>query len=173
MVLEQVASTSTKVKVLASGVKGILESIDSVCRFHLPPRFHAENLLQRSVDQLPDMFADPSTLPRNFSQTEPAPKALTNRERLEIIRELEKQPAAHGDIWFFIPSSWLGDWKRHCEQRPDDVDADFGCLDTSSVRSSSIYPHTRMINVLDHQLVDGSKSIMIISHLTWSRLSDW
>ena len=172
-VLQKVVSTSARVEGLANGVKGILESIDSVSRFHLHTKVPYSKPLQRSVDQLPDVFADPSTLPRNFSLAEPTVKTLTNRERLDLIRELKKQPPTNGEIWFLIPLSWLQDWERHCEQNPDDIDAVFRCLDTASVGKIAICPDAKAVEPVAQHWPDGSSRDTLISYATWSRLSDW
>jgi len=103
---------------------------------------------------------------------EPPAAKLTNRERLEIIRELRKQPPTKGDVMFAIPTTWFKDWKRNCEQQPDNIDPEYPCIDTSSLGWASVAANYKQEFALDRYL-DGSISVMMVSHATWSRLSDW
>ena len=109
-----------------------------------------------------------------LSLRESAAKPMTNLERLEIIRELQKQPATEGEVWFLIPTSWIIDWKYHCEQQPEAFDTEFRCLDTSSVGYISIYPGYKLVYALDSNgwLSEYSHDMMV-SHATWSALSNW
>ena len=117
---------------------------------------------------------DPALLSDDQFTAEPPGKVLTNRERLELIRELRKRPFKEGDIWLWIPLSWLSDWERMCERQPDDIQTEYRRLDTSSIGTyitmtispKGPYP------IGDSYLVDLGGRIMV-HPVVWSRLSDW
>ena len=77
-----------------------------------------------------------------------------------------------GDILLWISLSWLSDWERMCEQRPDDILTDYRCVDTSSVGAAMIYPSKGPHTIVDSYR-DGSMGYLVVHHVVWSRFSDW
>ena len=104
---------------------------------------------------------------------EPPVKALTNRERLEIIQGLKKEPFKAEEVWFFILLSWFRGWESACKQEPDSTDIQYPCLDTAPIKRDSIRSGPKKSYSFDSQWVDGWSESMIVSHAVWSRLSDW
>ena len=100
-------------------------------------------------------------------------KFSTNRERLELIRELRKRPYTDGEVWLFIPSPWFRGWERHCEQRPDEINTEYRNLDTSSLGGSSVISKPKRAYQMNQQWIEGSSGSMVVSHTVWSLLSDW
>ena len=67
----------------------------------------------------------------------PPTETLTNRERLELILELNRQLLHNGDVWFIIPYLWFQGWKKLCEDKPDEVGTTYRPINVSAIVSSS------------------------------------
>ena len=119
------------------------------------------------------MLKDISVPNSDFSLPEPPTKALTNRERLELIRELRKQPLTNGVVWFFIPPSWLSDWELLCEQKPDDVATEYRCINTAVITGVSVREPSFQAMGLPSEFIEGISTYRIVSRGVWSRLLDW
>ena len=64
------------------------------------------------------------------TQVVPNP-TMTNRQGFDLISTLLEQPLKAGDVWFAIPQLWLDDWKKACDEKPDDIEPSIGPVSTS------------------------------------------
>ena len=73
------------------------------------------------------------SLPASLSDAmEVVPKpTMTNHERFDLVSKLLEQPLKNGDVWFAIPQLWFDDWKKACEEKPDDTETSIGPVSTS------------------------------------------
>ena len=170
--LEQIASTTGRLDSLETGVRNIL---DQVCELSLDVNLvHSPELSQSSTPDLSDVLSSLSAHSSGSPSLEPPAKVLTNRERLELVQELQKQPFKTEDIWFMIPPSWFSGWERLCEQRPNDIDTGYRCIDGSYVSDVIICPSMTAHPVPRHWMVSGQPSgHLIISSAVWHHLSNW
>ena len=99
---------------------------------------------------------------------QPAPPA-TNRERLELILELMKQPLKVGDIWFATPQRWFENWVKMCEARPDDVKVSVGQMNTSELR----HVWKAWFGGGDPLLNNPECGKMFIPEPAWDKLQGW